>query len=410
MKLKLLIIILLTIAISIRLAYVLLLPSSQTVAYKLEGLNDEASHLNYVHYLAKNKKFPIQMHHAREKDAFVKNEFEYYQAPVYYILGAFLEIIFGQEKSLLTCRILSFIFGILCLIIIKKIFTYLSFPKHIIYGSVIFTAFLPSHAYFCSVVSNDSLCWLFSLILTYKIIKICEESNLLNMSKLYVLSLICGLILGIGLLVKTSIFIFIPVFIGIYFYKFVFLKKTEWIYSLVILLGVSTILASPWYLRNYLVYNSIFAFDVGNGPPQFFLFDSYHQFIRFCIFAVYSFWFPMQHIPPSHFVGYFLKLETIIILINIILFAVYFLKKARKSLWQIFALFILIFNLIAYLNYNFYWDNADGRFLFPSMIALIIIFCVSLENFLKEFNKEILLIPIIVFECVLPYTLLLLVK
>ena len=53
------------IALCIRLAYVFLLPPTQTVSFRLEGLNDEASHLNYVHYLAQHKQFPIQQHHAR---------------------------------------------------------------------------------------------------------------------------------------------------------------------------------------------------------------------------------------------------------------------------------------------------------------------------------------------------------
>jgi 4-amino-4-deoxy-L-arabinose transferase-like glycosyltransferase len=395
-------------ALCIRLAFVFLLPPTQTVSFRLEGLNDEASHLNYVHYLAQHRQFPVQRHHAREKDSFVRNEFEYYQAPVYYLLGAALESVVGKNNSLLACRLLSFLFGALSLLVIKRIFSSLSFPAAFGNGAVLFTAFLPTHAYFCSVASNDALSWLLALLLTLEMAGLCVAEGAFGSKKLWRSALYSGLLLGIGMLTKTSLLLFVPVVAGIFLYRFFVSRNRQWLSALAAVLCIAAVLAGPWYLRNLQVYGSLFAFDVGNGPPQFFLFSA-HQFVRFLKLALYCFWFPMQHVPPSHAVGAMLWCEVIIMLANGALFAAYAVSKKRIALWEIFLAGLLLLNIAAYINYNLHWDNADGRFLFPSLAALLVFFCVPLYHFSKGPRLQRFVAPLLVCEALFPYLLLLLV-
>jgi 4-amino-4-deoxy-L-arabinose transferase-like glycosyltransferase len=399
---------LLCVALSIRLAFVFLLPPTQTVSHRLEGLNDEASHLNYVHYLAQNKRFPVQHHHAREKDSFVRNEFEYYQAPVYYLCGAGIELVVGKNHTLLACRLLSFLFGALSLLVIKRIFSVLSFPAAVGNGAVLFTAFFPTHAYFCSVASNDSLSWLLALLVTLELAGLCRQDIPFDPGRLRRSALYTGLLLGIGMLTKTSLLLFGPVVSGLFLYRFFASRNRQWLLALAAVLCITAVLAGPWYLRNLRVYGSLFAFNVGNGPPQFFLFSA-HQFVRFLKLALYCFWFPMQHVPPSHAVGAMLWFEAFIMLVNCSLFAVYAVLKKKIALWEILLAGLLLLNIAAYVNYNLHWDNADGRFLFPSLAAVLVFFCAPLYHFSERLRLQRLVVPLLVCESIFPYLLLLLV-
>jgi|WetSurMetagenome_2_1015567.scaffolds.fasta_scaffold00234_21 4-amino-4-deoxy-L-arabinose transferase-like glycosyltransferase len=395
---------LLALAVAIRLLYVFLLPPAQTVSHRLEGLNDEASHLNYVHYLAEHRRFPVQSHHAREANAFVTNEFEYYQAPLYYAAGAGLERLAGNDNSLRACRLLSFLFGVLSLLAIRKIFEALALSKTAAAGAVAFTALLPTHAYFCSVVSNDSMSWLIALLLTLALVRACNPAGETRARSPVREGAYVGLLLGAGMLTKASLFLFAPVAAAVFLWMFFARRNVGWLYGLVTLSCVAVVLAGPWYLRNLHVYGSLFAFGVGNGPPQFFLFEP-RQFVRFIKIAVYSFWFPMQHVPPSHAVTAFIGFETLVFAANGWLFVTYMVSK-RRALWEVVLGSLLVLNAAAYVNYNLHWDNADGRFLFPSLAALLVFFCVPFERFCARMGWEKLYVPLLAAEALLPYLLL----
>lgn len=77
-------------------------PFGQTVAHRLERLNDDPAHLNYVRYLAEHHAFPVQTHHSREP-----GDFEYYQPPLYYLVCAPLyacRLVPSLARSPWACR------------------------------------------------------------------------------------------------------------------------------------------------------------------------------------------------------------------------------------------------------------------------------------------------------------------
>jgi 4-amino-4-deoxy-L-arabinose transferase-like glycosyltransferase len=401
--------ILLSLAVIIRLVYVFLLPPTQTVSFRLEGLNDEASHLNYVHYLAQHKSFPVQHHHAREKDSYVVNEFEYYQAPLYYMIGAGLELVVGKGNSLLACRLLSFLFGILSLLVIRRIFSAASLSIAAGNGAMLFAAFLPTHTYFCSVASNDSMTWFIALLLTLELVRACNPADAARSQSPLKSGIYFGLLLGIGMLTKASLLIFAPVAAAVFVWLFFVKREPGRLYALVAMLCIAAICAGPWYLRNLRVYSSLLAFGVGNGPPQFFLFAP-QQFVRFVKIAVFSFWFPMQHIPPSHAVGATIGFEVLLVGANAWLLAKYMAGKKRVALWEAVLGCLLLLNVAAFVNYNLHWDNGDGRFLFPSLAALLIFFCVPLEQFCERHGLRRFYVPLLAAEALFPYFLLFLVS
>ena len=67
---------LLTAAILLRIVFVFAVPLGPVVERRLEGLNDEPAHLNYVRYLVEHRSLPIQTGHVRQPGAFGRGDFE----------------------------------------------------------------------------------------------------------------------------------------------------------------------------------------------------------------------------------------------------------------------------------------------------------------------------------------------
>jgi 4-amino-4-deoxy-L-arabinose transferase-like glycosyltransferase len=402
---------LLGLALFIRLAYVFFLPLGQTVRFRLEGLNDEPSHLNYVHYLAEHKSFPIQSHHVRETDSFVRNEFEYFQPPIYYVVGAGLELLFGKSAAQVTCRLMSFVFGILSLLVIHRIFSRFGFPQTVCQAAVLFAAFFPANAYFCSVVSNDSLSWLFCLLLTLEIAPVSRPySSLQPDRRIWPTAIRIGLLLAAGMLIKSSLFIFYPVMAALFLYRWFISRNWQWLTAGCAALVLSVVFAAPWYVHNQHLYGSFFAFGIGNGPPQFFLFSP-HTFYRFLIMTFRFFWFPMQHVQASATAAIVVKIEALLLIINVVLFAFYVRSRRSIDAWKLLLVLLVVANAAAYISFNLHWDNAEGRYLFPSLVPMLLFFCVPVSHYCRRFGlSPQAVILILCAEALFPYVNLLLIR
>src|SRR5512145_679954 len=141
-------------AIVVRVIFVLMLPFGQTVAGRLEGLNDEPAHFNYVRFLVGHRAFPVQTRHVAEPGAFERADFEYYQPPLYYLLCAPLVSAAGERVGLTLCRALSLLCALLSLVVLSRILALLGLGTSARRAGFVIAALLPVHVYFTSVVSN----------------------------------------------------------------------------------------------------------------------------------------------------------------------------------------------------------------------------------------------------------------
>ena len=154
-------------AILVRIAFLFAVPFGPLVEGRLQGLNDEPAHLNYVRYLVEHRALPIQTGHVRQAGAFERGDFEYYQPPLYYLLCAPPVAVAGARWTLLLCRGLSLVFALLSFPVLARILALLGLGPAERRAGVAFAALLPVHVYFSSLVSNDSLCWLMALLITH---------------------------------------------------------------------------------------------------------------------------------------------------------------------------------------------------------------------------------------------------
>jgi len=394
--------------VGLRLLFVAYLPASQTVKYHLEGLGDEPAHFNYIKFLEKNRSFPVQTTTYKTPGASIRNDFEYFQPPIYYLIGAIGVMLGG---GLYLCRMMSFICGILSLWLIALIFKRMGTPRDVQAAGVLFCGFFPSHVYFCSVVSNDSMSWLIALALTYFCMGSSSPCTFPGPAPDFPWrkSLIISALLGLGSLTKSSLLLFYPIVAACFFYSWLHYKKNKILLRMVLTLGCALCINIPWFFRNYQIYQSFTGLSYLNGPevsyPHLLSFEGFFLFLKT---SVRYFWFPMQHIPIS-FYHKTLGMVGACILIGIIILSIrYIVKEKRLSFGHVLLIGILLITIAAYVQYNLVWGNREGRFLFPALSSIVFFITAPIYSMVKENKSKRLYFSTILFIGVWGYSYLLL--
>jgi 4-amino-4-deoxy-L-arabinose transferase-like glycosyltransferase len=361
------------VAVLARIGLLLALPYGQMVSHRLEGLNDEPAHLNYVRYLVEHRALPIQMGHVREAGAFERGDFEYYQPPLYYMICAPFVAVAGESRALVLCRAVSLAFGLLSLPVLARILSLLGLSVWERRAGVSFAALLPVHAYFSSLVSNDSLCWLMSLLITHELLARVREAPAGRRapgSGGIEADLRLGVLLGTGMLTKSAIAAFFPVTLLVYGLLLRREPERRVMIGAGLAIVVSLLIAGPWYMRNLLLYGSPFALEVGFGPPvpgRWSLVAQAHAISG----TVRYFWFPMQHVPRIPAVVTLRYLELLLAAFHTGALIWFLRRRGPLAATQIVALAILAFAFTGHIALNLRWGEAEGRFLLPALGSIV---------------------------------------
>jgi hypothetical protein len=290
----------LAVALLVRLAYLALVPWGVAVGpMRLEGLNDEPSHYNYICFLSDSLRLPVQTHAVDEAGAFVRNDFEYYQPPLYYLAGAAIDKAVGREGSRWACRALSLAAGLLTLWALWMLGGGLGLGRDARAGMVAFGALMPVHAYFSSMVSNDSLAWLWCLLVLNELVRLVLPQRAPAAAWRQHARL--ALFLTAGMLTKNSLVVLYPAAA----LAVIALWKRQGARPALALagaLGVSIALAAPWYLRNLHLYGSMSALQMACGSPRTDI-TRWPVFVDFVKYSVKTIWYPMQNVPGSRGAG-----------------------------------------------------------------------------------------------------------
>ncbi|MBN2102442.1 glycosyltransferase family 39 protein [bacterium] len=230
-------------------------PSSTEV----QAFNDEPAHVNYVRYLMEKGSLPVQKHHAQEKDAFIINQFEYYQPPLAYIATGLLARIVSvsSQSHALTyfCRIVICITGITGIVLFFHLSLKIFSMKLGFYLTLLY-AFLPVHWRHTSSFSNDAFLWIFMILLLFIIRKKWHHSYQIRDC------LVEGCLMGLGLWTKSSMM----TVVAAYLVLSIFDRKHRKHWILPAVFGL--VIASPYFIRNYLLYHEVFGLHSSHGPVQ----------------------------------------------------------------------------------------------------------------------------------------------
>lgn len=364
---------LIALAIAIRLTLLALLHVGEGVRNRLEGLNDEPAHFNYVKALAFERRIPVQTQHAFEPGAFVNAQFEYYQPPLNYLLFAGLVMAFGEQAGFYAGRLLSFVFGLLTLIVLDRIFARLGASLAARRLGVVFLALLPMHSYFTMAVSNDALCWLIAALLTHQLLVVLGGAQWSGTPRRrFSVHVRIGLLLAAGMLTKSAILIFFPATLAVYAWVAWRARDAGLLRGALTALLIGAAIPAPWYIRNLLVYESLFALEAGFGPvhPDRFTVTALVQMV---IGTVRYFWMPMSHIPGGGTVHDLRAIDGGIFIAHVLL-GLWLLLRQRRDPGVLLLAGLLTLSVAAHVALNLKWAEAEGRFLLPAAAAIVYFF------------------------------------
>ena len=386
--------------LSLRLTASFFIPFGQKVEHRLEGLNDEPAHFNYVKYLAVHRAFPVLEHNVKEPDAFVRNEFEYHQAPLYYLLCAPFYGLSGGKGALAAGRLLSVFFGMASLLVLALILRDCGFPARVQQAVVLFTGLLPSHVYFTVLVSNDALSWLFALLLTRSLLRYGTLAE--GTATAAGTAVMMAVYLAAGAMTKSSLLILFPAAAGVFLYKYYISENRTHLVRGALVLGVSGVAILPWYVRNVVFYHSLLGTPSAPGYT-FFTLQGLYGFLKM---TDKYFWFPMQHLHggTAAYSG-LCAIGAAVIAAHALAAVWYFVKDDRRSFPAAALLLILLLNIAAYAWYFFFtaWGNPEARFIFPALASIVFFFIVPAYRIFSHFRIERYFIPYILAIGLFPY-------
>ena len=396
---------LLAVAIAIRLAFVFLLPFGQKIEHHLEGLNDEPAHFNYVKYCAVHRALPVQTETVKNRGAFERNVFEYYQPPLYYVCGSLFYAAFGERYSFFCCRLFSFLCGILTVMLIGHVAAMITRERALAAGVLLFAALLPTPAYFSALVSNDALSWLFAALITCELVKAGDPRTLALLPWRRVVSLSCCL--TAGMLTKSSLAVFYPLIIG-YFAWGGFRKRGRALLGQgCIVVASSLLLAAPWYLRNLHLYGSLFAINMGFGAAAGHL-SGVSSFASLARRTVHYFWFPMQHVVSGSMGTKMCNLAGgLLVAVHGGAALWYLLRQKERAFGTAMLASLLVLACFAYINLNSAYSEPEGRFLLPAFAAIAFFFVAPAYTLLGRFGNKLPALAEITAVAMFPYLFLL---
>jgi 4-amino-4-deoxy-L-arabinose transferase-like glycosyltransferase len=227
---------------------------------------DEPAHYNYVRYLAENGRFPV-LRHGDYPHAYLEQikaarfppkmpiepiRYEFWQPPLYYVLATPIYQLF--DGSLVPLRLLSVVLGAGVVFLAYAIALAIRPGDTTLALAVAaFVAFVPMHLTMMASVNNDALAELLLASVVLLLIRLTREPGDKDRTSPGLTSLvIIGLLLGLGLVTKATVYVAIPL-------ALIALLATErrpmpLAQRVLALFLPALALAIPWYVRNIAVY------------------------------------------------------------------------------------------------------------------------------------------------------------
>jgi 4-amino-4-deoxy-L-arabinose transferase-like glycosyltransferase len=379
---------------------------------------DEPAHYNYVRYIVEHRALPV-LRAGDYDQKYIKQfatpentphlsiaplRYESWQPPLYYVLAT--PIYFATNGSLLALRLFSVALGGLLIVVAFLIVRQIApGSPPLALGAAAFVAFVPQHVAMMAGVDNDSLAELLLALIIWQTINLKSRHSprVREISNLKWVAL--GVTLGLGLWTKSTVYIAAPlvaVAIWLAYRGQPASRKWTWLIRRGILVfGPALSLGSLWWIRNITVYGwpdflvSIRHTAVVVGQPTFAEWIAQYgwgYFLQhFVVVTFQSFWgqfgwmgVPM---PPRYYVA--LGALSLVALVGCIwYFSVKYLMSNTLESFSApslkfgsgYLIFWVILTALVYVYYNTTFVQHQGRYLFPALIPIGLIFTVGLRQ------------------------------
>ncbi len=383
---------------------------------------DEPAHYNYIRYLIERGQFPVLQAQDYDFDYLERIKaarfpvemsidpirYEFHQPPLYYLIGAIFAAPWPASAQPMVLRVLSVMIGAVALYVVFRVVTEI-FPQQPIWslGATAFVASVPMHVAMTAAVNNDALAELILALVLLTLIRRVRGRYKVNWRS----DLLLGLLLGLGLITKTTTYVAIPLAAIVVLAPAVVghgrpetdspslgLLWKSILASLIRVLGIALLIGLPWFVRNSLVYGGL---DIlGLARHNAIMVEQPHTadwlarlglagLVReFTLTTFRSFW------AQFGWMGILID-ERIYIALGVFcaltaLGCVLFLLRdfGKLAVWQRQGLGLLAlsfsFTFIAYVWYNIQFVQHQGRYLFPALIPISVFFALGVWTLLDR--------------------------
>jgi 4-amino-4-deoxy-L-arabinose transferase-like glycosyltransferase len=372
---------------------------------------DEPAHYNYVRYLAENGRFPV-LHYGDYPHAYLEQikaasfppempidpiRYEFWQPPLYYMLAT--PVYRLSDGALVALRLLSLVLGA-GVVVLAYAITMAIRPGDttLALGVAAFVAFVPMHLTMMASVNNDALAELLLATITLLLILLARQPDARNgSSPRTAYLLVIGVLLGLGLVTKATVYVAIPMVI-------VALLLSTRRPMLLAQRGLAVflpalILAIPWYVRNVAVYGwpdllgtrNHDAVVVGQlRTPDYVAAVGWAAYLKdFATTSFHSFWgqFGWMAVPMDRRIYLVLGLLTALMIVGFLLFVWRGKDETSFSILSASGLLVglwLLLTSFVYLFYNASLVQFQGRYLFPILIPIGLLGLLGLRKILSR--------------------------
>jgi hypothetical protein len=330
--------------------------------------------------------------------------YEFHQPPFYYLLGMPVYVITGGRLQLLRFLSMALLGGgvvVLAFFIGRTIFPNKS---PIAYGTMAFVAFVPMHLAILSSINNDALAELILAIILFILVQRVMATPENQSKQYYENNWLLGIILGLGLGTKTTIYIAVPlILVALWWTSSTGTKGRDWrklAGEAIVIYGVAFIIILPWYIRNAIVYGN---YDIlglvrhneivtGQLRTADYIAEVgiMNYFLNFVTTTYHSFWgqFGWMAVPMDGRSYLFITLLCLTSIGGLV--GLWWNVRSTEnddaghtiSTRQRRALGLMIFTILfmalGYLWYNITFLQLQGRYLFPTLIPLGVFFALGL--------------------------------
>jgi 4-amino-4-deoxy-L-arabinose transferase-like glycosyltransferase len=336
--------------------------------------------------------------------------YEFHQPPLYYLLASLVYRV--TSGSLLALRLLSVLLGAVLLavtwMVVRSVFPG---QPSLVLGTTAFVAFLPMHVAMSSAVNNDILAELLLAISVLGLVRVVRRRESSPRQAILV-----GIAVGLGLITKISVLIALPMMMA----TIAMTRLGEhslssgrvWARDGLLILGVAALITLPWLVRNQLVYGDLDVWGLARhsqvvvGQPrtaEWLAQMGWGNLLKAFVGTTFrSFWgqFGWMGVLLDRRLYLTLALLSALASAGVLLRLVcIFWPTAGRigtvcegggnrgpSQWQLPGLLALwlILALLSYTWYNSQFVQHQGRYLFPALIPLGLVFGVGLGQALQR--------------------------
>ncbi|MDI6827182.1 MAG: hypothetical protein QME62_01715 [Armatimonadota bacterium] len=361
---------------------------------------DESAHGIYIRKIAIEHRLPIF-------SADDSKNYEAHQPPLYYVLGALFYMaakMLGSENPAAAARLLSLILGTFSIFIIYRTITVFPENEGLAVACAGFVAFLPMHLTLSVSVSNDMLT------------ELLFGASLLSMTRILAFgsngrnTIILGLLLGLGLLTKTTCILLFPLATLAYLFSWRIEGKSRVLLQLISTLGIGFVLGGWWLIRNKLLYGDFFAASEfvkafeQTARPQYWLQEQSLSLVSYILlvggWTFASFWgvFGQMKVFMQTWVYLLLGLLTLISGIAFVPAVFHCIKTreindggvTRQAVKYTLLLYgaAVVFVLAAFISFNFSYFQAQGRYLYPALMPLSLFWVLGFRHIFPSVARK----------------------